>query len=69
MGWKHADGTPKHPGLKETLYSFSVGEGPYRMFFGWNLLGHAICFACCLLGFVIHQVAPLRLIARRVPPS
>jgi len=55
QGYNHADGSPVYPQLKENLYALSVGEGPYRMFFGLNLLGHGVCFVGCALGFVIHQ--------------
>lgn len=29
--------------------------GSFRTFLGWNVLGHCLCLAACLLGFVIHQ--------------
>jgi hypothetical protein len=54
-GYKNADGSPTNPGLKASLNSLAVGEGPYAMFFGLNLLGHGVCLVGCLLGFAINQ--------------
>ena len=42
--------------LKAALTKWSVGDGAYKMFFGLNLVGHAVCLAGCLLGFGIHQL-------------
>jgi hypothetical protein len=55
QGFKNEDLTPTYPGLKDALYSLSVGDGPYRMFFGLNILGHGVCLVGCLLGFAINQ--------------
>ena len=45
--------------MKESLNNLRVGDGPYAMFFGLNLLGHGVCLVCCLIGFAIHQLLPL----------
>lgn len=56
-GYKNADGSPSNPGLKASLNNLAIGEGPYAMFFGLNLLGHAVCLVGCLIGFAVHQLA------------
>ena len=55
-GLKQSDGSPANPGLKASLNTLAVGEGPYAMFFGLNLLGHGVCLVGCLVGFAIHQL-------------
>ncbi|KAG8469114.1 hypothetical protein KFE25_007632 [Diacronema lutheri] len=47
---------------------FRMGEGSFTTFLGWNVLGHALCFVACLLGFAIHQTV-WRLGAVDPPPS
>lgn len=48
-------GSPVNPGLKASLNGLAIGEGPYAMFFGLNLVGHCVCLVGCLIGFAIHQ--------------
>lgn len=36
-----------------------MGEGPYAVFLGWNVVGHCVCLLGCLIGFGIHQLGSI----------
>lgn len=33
----------------------AMGVGSFRVFLGWNVVGHCMCTAACLIGWAIHQ--------------
>jgi len=37
------------------LSKYAVGNGSGAIFLGWNIFGHGLCFAACLVGFIVNQ--------------
>ena len=40
------------------LQGFNMGEGMYKTFLGVNVVGHIVCLAGTVIGFLLHQYVP-----------
>ena len=40
------------------LQGFNMGEGMYKTLLGVNVVGHLVCFAGTVIGFLLHQYVP-----------
>ena len=55
---KDPEGVKRNPDLWDDLQGFNMGEGMYKTFLGVNVVGHLVCFAGTVIGFLLHQYVP-----------
>ena len=47
---KNSEGGLQYPNVATDLAAFRMGEGPYSLLLGINVIGHAVCLFGCILG-------------------
>jgi len=55
---KDPQGVKRNPDLWESIQVFNMGEGMYKTFLGFNVVGHIVCLAGTIMGFLLHQYVP-----------